>query len=86
MFSGGNLYPIIRGTIFYSYNLAIAFLLQLFNQVLAATLTLSQPGCRIMPTLYWRPHQVLKATGAPDVPIYQCLKTVNFFRSNTSQS
>ena len=35
------------------------------HQVLAATLTLSQPGCRIMPTLYWRPHQVLKATGAP---------------------
>ena len=31
MFSGGNLYPIIRGTIFYSYNLAIAFYLQLFH-------------------------------------------------------
>ena len=35
------------------------------HQVLAATLTLSQPGGQIMPTLYWCPHQVLKATGAP---------------------
>ena len=35
------------------------------HQVLAATLTLSQPGGQIMPTLYWRPHQVLKATGVP---------------------
>ena len=31
------------------------------HQVLAATLTLSQPG--ITPTLYWWPHQFLKATG-----------------------
>ena len=39
------------------------------HQVLAATLTLSQPGRggQIMPTLYWCPHQVLKATGAPDL-------------------
>ena len=36
------------------------------HQVLAATLTLSQPGGQIMPTLYWCPHQVLKATGAPE--------------------
>ena len=35
------------------------------HQVLAATLTLSQPGGQIMPTLYWCPHQVLKATAAP---------------------
>ena len=37
-------------------------------QVLAATLTLSQPGGegQIIPTLYWGPHQVLKATGAPE--------------------
>ena len=35
------------------------------HQVLAATLTLSQPGGQIKPTLYWCPHQVLKATGAP---------------------
>ena len=35
-------------------------------QVLAATLTLSQPGGQIMPTLYWCPHQVLTTTGAPD--------------------
>ena len=36
------------------------------NQVLAAPLTLSQPGGgQIMPTLYWCPNQVLKATGAP---------------------
>ena len=35
------------------------------HQVLAATLNLSQPGGgQIMPTLYWCPHQVLKATGA----------------------
>ena len=33
------------------------------HQVLAATLTLSQPGGQIMPTLYWCPHQVLKAKG-----------------------
>ena len=37
------------------------------HQVLAATLTLSQPGGQIMPTLYWCPHQVLKATGAPEI-------------------
>ena len=31
-------------------------------------LTLFQPGKgQIMPTLYWYPHQVLKAKGAPDV-------------------
>ena len=36
------------------------------HQVLAATLTLSQPEGQIMPTLYWCPHQVLKATGMPD--------------------
>ena len=40
------------------------------HQVLAATLTLSQPGdgweWQIIPTLYWCPHQDLKATGAPD--------------------
>ena len=35
------------------------------HQVLAATLTLSQPGGQIMPTLYWCSRQVLKATGAP---------------------
>ena len=35
------------------------------HQVLAANLSLSQPGEQIMPTLYWCPHQVLKATGAP---------------------
>ena len=35
------------------------------HQVLA--LTLSQPGGQIMPTLYWCQHQVLKATGAPDL-------------------
>ena len=35
------------------------------HQVLAVTLTLSQPGGQIMPTLYWCPHQVLKATGVP---------------------
>ena len=36
------------------------------HQVLAATLTLSQPGGgAIMATLYWCPHQVLKATGVP---------------------
>ena len=34
------------------------------HQVLAATLTLFQPGGQVMPTLYWCPHQVLKATGA----------------------
>ena len=37
------------------------------HQVLAVTLTLSQPGGPIMPTLYWCPHQVLKATGAPAI-------------------
>ena len=31
-------------------------------EVLAATLTLSQPRGQIIPTLYWCPHQVLKAT------------------------
>jgi hypothetical protein len=38
------------------------------HQVLAGTLTLSQPGegGQIMPTLYWCPHQVLKDTGAPE--------------------
>ena len=37
------------------------------HQVLAATLTLSQPGGgQIMSLLYWCPHQVLKASGAPD--------------------
>ena len=35
------------------------------HQVLAGTLTLSQPDGQIMPTLYWCPHQVLKVTGAP---------------------
>ena len=35
------------------------------HQVLVATLTLSQPGGKILSTLYWCPHQVLKATGAP---------------------
>ena len=35
------------------------------HQLLAVTLTLSQPRGQIMPTLYWCPHQVLKATGAP---------------------
>ena len=37
------------------------------HQVFAATLTLSQPweGGQIIPPLYWCPHQVLKATGAP---------------------
>jgi hypothetical protein len=30
-------------------------------------LILYQPGGQIMPTLYWCPHQVLKATGAPVV-------------------
>ena len=34
------------------------------HQVLAATLTLSQPGGGGTP--YWYPHQVLKATGAPE--------------------
>ena len=33
-------------------------------QVLVATVTLSQPEGQIMPTLYWCPHQVLKATDA----------------------
>ena len=39
------------------------------NLVWAANLTLFQPGegGQIMPTLYWCPHQVLKAKGAPDV-------------------
>ena len=46
------------------------------HQVLAATLTLSQPGGQIMPTLYWCPHQVLKATGAPVHSVY-CMSTVN---------
>ena len=32
-----------------------------------STLALSQPGGQIIPTLYWCPHQVLKATGAPAV-------------------
>ena len=36
------------------------------HQVLAAILTQSQPGGQIMATLYWCPHQVLKATGAPE--------------------
>ena len=37
------------------------------HQVFEATLTLFQPGGQIMPSLYWCPHQVLKATGAPDL-------------------
>ena len=40
------------------------------HQVLAATLTLSQPGGQIIPTLFWRPHQVLKATGAADEKLF----------------
>ena len=36
--------------------------------------TLSQPGGQIMPTLYWCPHQVLKATGARLGPIFTKLK------------
>jgi hypothetical protein len=36
------------------------------RQVLKATLTLFQPGGgHILPTIYWCPHQVFKATGAP---------------------
>jgi len=44
------------------------------HHVLAHTLTLSQPGGQIVPTLYWCPHQVLKATGAPgiDIEINHC--------------
>ena len=43
------------------------WLVQCPHQVLAAALTLSQPGRggHIMPTLYWCLHQVLKATSAP---------------------
>ena len=35
------------------------------HQVLVSTLTLSQPGGQTIPTLYWCPHQVLEAKGAP---------------------
>ena len=35
-------------------------------QVLAATLTLSQPGGQIMPTLYWGPWLAKIRGGGPD--------------------
>ena len=42
------------------------------HQILAATKTLFQPGGgEIMPTMYWCPHQVLKATRAPAMIIDQ---------------
>ena len=46
------------------------------HQVLADTLTLSQPrgGGQIMPTLYWCPHQVLKATGRAYDTIVCCMQ------------
>ena len=47
------------------------------QQVLTANLTLSQPrgGGQIKPTLYWCPHQVLKATGAPELISTKDLQT-----------
>ena len=36
-------------------------------QVLAATLTLSQPGGQIMPTLYWGPWLAKIRRGGPEI-------------------
>ena len=45
-----------------------------FWQQLSPHLNEAGPGGQIMPTLYWCPHQVLKATGAP-VEYHFCLAT-----------
>ena len=46
-------------------NLHFRFMKNCIHTSLLGSLTLSQPGGQIMPTLYWCLHQVLKATGAP---------------------
>ena len=48
------------------------------QQVLAASLTLFQLEGQIMPTIYWCPHQVLKATGTPVAKIFADVNYLHF--------